>query len=171
MRAVLLGSPASERLARQPSEWARSAEWRGAAGAALEALPGLNASQRRAVAVALTRSFTLWQVMGLGGKRARGMAGSCQGDRQHAGCLLSAGAATTFARLPPPPPPPPHPPRRAPLAPARLAPCWPSLKRLCGRQTRRRSVGAAKVPCWQWRTPTRRQTICWKGCWPEASVR
>ncbi|KAG2491441.1 hypothetical protein HYH03_010227 [Edaphochlamys debaryana] len=61
VRAVLAGSRSAPVLAAMPPEWVAEAAWRDDARAALGAFPGLNPSQRRAVAAALSRTVTLWQ--------------------------------------------------------------------------------------------------------------
>jgi hypothetical protein len=60
-RACVAGAPSAAEIAAVPPLWVRDKEWRGAARAALAALPNLNNSQRRAITHALLRSFTLWQ--------------------------------------------------------------------------------------------------------------
>ena len=61
VRALLLGAARPQALAEIPPPWIRRSAWAAGARAALAALPGLNASQRRAVARALARGVTLWQ--------------------------------------------------------------------------------------------------------------
>jgi regulator of nonsense transcripts 1 len=75
LRACLVGAPEAvvagpgapsapsplERAASTPPPWVRDAAWRARAVALLGELPGLNDSQRAAVATALTRTLTLWQ--------------------------------------------------------------------------------------------------------------
>lgn len=62
VRALLLSTQGAEKVASQNTSWAERQDWREAAGRHLGQIEGLNASQRRAVATALTRTFTLWQV-------------------------------------------------------------------------------------------------------------
>lgn len=62
VREVLLGLPQAEARAATPSAWATNAQWMAAAVKQLEAQKGaLNHSQLRAVAIAITRTYTLWQ--------------------------------------------------------------------------------------------------------------
>lgn len=72
VRALLLGGASAEALANQPTAWARHADWRAAAGEQLQALQGLNQSQMRAIAAALTRTLTLWQAGGARGAQPGG---------------------------------------------------------------------------------------------------
>jgi len=57
----MLGSPSSPHIATFPPLWVRDKSWRDDVKTQLRALPNLNNSQKRAVAQAVTRSFTLWQ--------------------------------------------------------------------------------------------------------------
>ncbi|GLC68768.1 hypothetical protein PLESTF_000734600 [Pleodorina starrii] len=61
VRAVLAGSRSAALLAAEAPEWVKEDRWREDARSALAAQQGLNGSQRRAVAAALTRTVTLWQ--------------------------------------------------------------------------------------------------------------
>lgn len=62
VRALLLGARQAKLLAEQRTAWAKEEAWIADAGAALCRLEGINDSQRKAVATALTRTLTLWQV-------------------------------------------------------------------------------------------------------------
>lgn len=81
MRALLLGTPQAEALARRATTWAQQEGWRADAAQHLQRIQELNPSQRHAVASALTRTFTLWQVRGAAsGASAGGIL--CRSNRQ-----------------------------------------------------------------------------------------
>ncbi|GIL63680.1 hypothetical protein Vafri_17705 [Volvox africanus] len=61
VRAILAGSRSAALLAAEAPDWVKEDRWREDARAALASQQGLNDSQRRAVAAALTRTVTLWQ--------------------------------------------------------------------------------------------------------------
>ncbi len=62
VRALLLGAPHAERLASMPTAWVQQAGWLQKARQHLAAVPHLNRSQKEAIAFALSRTLTLWQV-------------------------------------------------------------------------------------------------------------
>jgi hypothetical protein len=57
----MVGSPSAPFIAAVPPLWVRDKSWRDDVKSQLSALPNLNNSQRRAIAQAMIRSFTLWQ--------------------------------------------------------------------------------------------------------------
>ncbi|BDA47014.1 probable regulator of nonsense transcripts 1 homolog at C-terminar half [Coccomyxa sp. Obi] len=61
VRKIVLGSPASPVLASTPPAWASDGSWRKDAREVLASLDGLNRSQQRAIATAMSSTFTLWQ--------------------------------------------------------------------------------------------------------------
>lgn len=66
VRALLLGAPNAERLAAKPTAWVQEAGWLQKARQRLGAVPHLNKSQKEAIAFALSRTLTLWQVRAAG---------------------------------------------------------------------------------------------------------
>lgn len=66
VRALLLGAPNAERLAAKPTAWVQEAGWLQKARQRLSAVPHLNKSQKEAIAFALSRTLTLWQVRAAG---------------------------------------------------------------------------------------------------------
>jgi hypothetical protein len=61
VRAILLGSPRAPELSGQPPEWMKSPSWQADAKIAIQGATGINKSQRRAIAGAVVRTFTIWQ--------------------------------------------------------------------------------------------------------------
>jgi len=61
LRASLLGVHCSAELAEFPPRWAEDSGWRVAAQRVLLGIDGLNSTQRKAIAFALTRTVSLWQ--------------------------------------------------------------------------------------------------------------
>jgi hypothetical protein len=164
VRALLLGPPQAEALARRPTAWAQQDGWRADAAQHLQRMQALNPSQRRAVASALTRTFTLWQVRGLlCGDSAGGAVCKPAGVGE---MLLADPACHLRCRVCLPPPG-----CRAPLAPARRAPCTPLL-RCWFAPTQSFHCGAMRwAQSWRWQTPMQLQTTCCRGCCSEASKR
>lgn len=156
VRALLLGGASAEALANQPTAWARHADWRGAAGEQLQALDGLNQSQMRAIAAALTRTLTLWQASQGAAPRGaatacmvqcttRSTAQGCVNVSRHAGWRRPRAESNHCALLPPAPSA-----GRARQAPARRAPCWACWRCWHGRPPPRHAMRCGRAPCWQW---------------------
>lgn len=62
VQALLLGAAAAERVASKPTAWVQQEGWLQKARQRLAAVPNLNRSQKEAIAFALSRTLTLWQV-------------------------------------------------------------------------------------------------------------
>lgn len=61
VRCIIVGTTSAEFMAQQPPPWVREEKWREDARSFLKLQEDLNPSQRRAIATAMVRTFTLWQ--------------------------------------------------------------------------------------------------------------